>query len=164
MLLVRIPRGLCSTGGGSSAKTRHTQMSVWGNPFWNAVAWEGQGEAAGLAGWAQQAARPQELLPCAFNAPSQSFLPCAKPLRTAVPSGGTLLWAKITSFPTPLTSTLPCWCSSYQVLRLFSWFRSKPSELSGDPCFPAWLRLGLFLKYPLLVYGKNVQLYQLVLK
>lgn len=28
VLLVRIPRDLCSTGGGSSAKTKHTQMSA----------------------------------------------------------------------------------------------------------------------------------------
>lgn len=38
---------------------------------------KGQGAAAGLAGWAQQAARHQELLPCACHAPCQSFLPSA---------------------------------------------------------------------------------------
>lgn len=76
MLLVKMPRDLCSTGGGYSAITKHTQMSAlsFTQVIPSEMPWPGKGrEAAGLAGWAQQVARHQELLPCVCHTP-QSVL------------------------------------------------------------------------------------------
>lgn len=76
MLLVRLNRDLCTIGGGCSVVTKHTHKWVFcpcpGNPFWNAMAWEGQG-AAELAGWAQQEARSCCPVP-ALHPASPSFL------------------------------------------------------------------------------------------
>lgn len=164
MMLVRMPRDLCSAGGDYSAKTKHTQVSAlsFTPVIPSEMPWPGKGrEAAGLAGWAPQGARHQELLPCACHAP-QPVLPSF----CQAPQGCCFFRGKAAVAQNGLVSHCLYIHSALLVFQsdCFSDLNKTLCELSRDPCFPVWLELELFLKCPLLVYGKDVQLYQLVLK
>lgn len=135
MLLVRMPRDLCTMGGGSSVKAHRDECSVLhpGNPFWNAVAWEGQGGSR--AGWvgtagSQAPGAAALCLPCT----SQSFLPSAKLLRLLSLQGEGCCRPKWPCFPLPLHSLCPV---GVQVTGCSDCF----SDLDQNPLWMKWRRL-----------------------
>lgn len=92
MMLIIVPRDLCSAGGGYNAKTNHTQMSVLcPSPRKSLLKCHMLGMGGRQQGWLGGHARElggRSCCPMPAMHPSRSSLPPAKLPRAAIPSGG----------------------------------------------------------------------------